>query len=192
MAIKNPFNSIVREQMSRREFIKALGLAAGAAGATLVLPGCAPQAPAPAAGTPAASLGAGMVDTSAYKKDTPWTIGRSGMGELNSWQVMATFHFDYGVKEKYKDSFGEVFTASATFDPAKQVADLEDLLTHDLDILIVQPVTGGNCVAQIEEAMSRNIPVILPGARAFHQRDWPGLRSLVTCRGQNGYGRVIS
>ena len=107
--MKNRVNTIVRSEMSRREFLKAIGVAAGA---TLILPSCVIQQPmpAPAAATPApVSLSAGMVDTSAYKKDSPWAIGRSGMGEVNSWQVMATLHFEYGVKEGTSEPFFCIF-----------------------------------------------------------------------------------
>ncbi len=167
--------------MTRREFLRAIGVGAGVAGVSLLLPSCAP-ANAPAPSTSTTSAGIGMVDTSAYKKNSPWKIARSGMGEVNSWQAIATLHFDYFVRTKYKDLFSEVYTASAVFDPSKQVADMEDLLTKNPDIMIVQPVTGGNIVAQIEQAMDRKIPVILVGARAYtdkyvsyHDRDNSGV-----------------
>jgi len=177
----NQFQTLIRDQMSRREFLKAVGLAAAGVGTTLLLPSCA--GPQTTKATPTRfEIGTGMVDTTKYRKDPPWNVARSGMGEVNSWQVIATLHFEYGVKEKYKGLFKEVYTAAAKFDPAKQVADLEDLLTHKIDILFVQPVTGGNCVAQIEQAMDRGIPVILPGARAYTDkyvsyldRDNPGV-----------------
>jgi ribose transport system substrate-binding protein len=168
MALKNEkgVTTIVRDSMSRRDFIKAVGLVAGTAGVTLILPSCA-QKPEPAKAPAGAALSTGMVDTSKYKKNSPWKVGRSGMGEVNSWQVIATLHFTYGIQTKYKGMFGDLFYAAAKFDPAKQVADMEDILTHNIDVLFCQPVTGGNCVAQIEQAMSKGIPVILPGARAY-------------------------
>jgi ribose transport system substrate-binding protein len=172
---RGPLKTIVRDQMSRRDFIKAVAAATGAA---LILPACRPAATP----TPGASeLTAGLVDTTPFKKDPPWTVGRSGMGEVNSWQVIRSHHFDYGFNRKYAGMFGEVIYTQAFFDPAQQVADLEDILTHDIDVLFVHPVSGGNAIAQIEEAMSRNIPVILGGARAYTEnyvsyvdRDNPG------------------
>jgi ribose transport system substrate-binding protein len=181
--MKNEKRVVVRNRINRREFLRLLGLGAASAGVTLFLDACSSATPEPStAGSSGAEVGLGMVDTSIYKKDPPWTIARSGMGEVNSWQAIATLHFDYYVREKYKDLFGEVHTAAATFDPAKQVSDMEDLLTQNPDIMIVQPVTGGNIVAQIEQAMSRGIPVILVGARAYtdeyvsyHDRDNAGV-----------------
>ncbi|MFV1968701.1 MAG: substrate-binding domain-containing protein, partial [Pirellulaceae bacterium] len=174
---------IARDDMDRRAFLRTVGLAAGAAGALLILPGCAPDA---APGGDILSV-AGLVDTSRFTKDPPWVIGRSGMGEVNSWQVMATNHFDYFVNQKYEGLFSDVLTASAFFDPAQQISDMEDLLTRDLDIMLVQPVTGGNITAQIEEAMDRGIPVVLTGARAYTDnyisyldRDNPGVGRLYT------------
>ncbi len=170
--------------MSRRAFIRAVGIAAGAAGTSLILPGCAPAEEVPGAEV---ELGAGFVDTSQFRKDPPWNIGRSGMGEVNSWQVISTFHFEYFVNQKYEGLFNEVHTASAFFDPAQQIADMEDLLTKDLDVMLVQPVTGGNITALIEEAMGRGIPVVLIGARAYTDnyvsyldRDNPGVGRLYT------------
>jgi len=97
-------------------------------------------------------------------------VGRSGMGEVNSWQVIRSRHYEYGWQEKYKGLFGEVYYAQAMWDPAKQVADLEDIFTHDIDVLFLLPVSGGNCITQIEEAMDRGIPVILGGARAYTEK----------------------
>jgi hypothetical protein len=45
---------------------------------------------------------------------------RDGRGQF--WQVIATLHFDYYVKTKYKDQFDEVDYLAATFDPVKQVS----------------------------------------------------------------------
>jgi ribose transport system substrate-binding protein len=195
--MNNSNRTIVRDQLNRREFLRLVGLASASAGVSLLLNSCAPASPT-ATGGGAPSLG--MVDTSAYKKDPPWVIARSGMGEVNSWQVIATLHFDYYVREKYKDLFSEVHTAAATFDPAKQVSDMEDLLTKNPDIMIVQPVTGGNIVAQIEQAMDRGIPVILVGARAYtdkyvsyHDRDNPAVGRIYAdyiCQKIGGKGSV--
>jgi ribose transport system substrate-binding protein len=159
------FKVIDQSGMSRREFLKLVGLASASTAAALILPGCAgPSAPATQA---VVEYGIGMVDTTRFKKAPPYVICRSGMGEVNSWQAIMTMHFDYAVTDKFKDKFKDVHTASAFFDPAQQVADLEDLMTYNPDVLIITPVSGGNCVAQIEAAMAKNIPVILPGARAY-------------------------
>lgn len=170
-----PNRIIVRDQMSRRDFLKAVALAAGGA---LILPACGDGQQTT---TDTTELTTGMVDTTRFKKDPPWTVGRSGMGEVNAWQVIKSLHYDYGFQEKYKDLFGDVIYTQAFFDPAQQVADLEDILTNDIDVLFVHPVSGGNAIAQIEQAMERDIPVILGGARAYTEnyvsyidRDNPG------------------
>ncbi|OGO32641.1 MAG: hypothetical protein A2Z16_04790 [Chloroflexi bacterium RBG_16_54_18] len=188
---------IVKDQLSRREFLRAVGLASASAGVALLLPSCAPAA-APTAAPAEVSLG--MVDTSIYKKDPPWHIARSGMGEVNSWQVIATLHFDYYVKTKYKEQFDQVDYLAATFDPVKQVSDMEDLIGKNPDVMIVHPVSGGNIVAQIEQAMKKNIPVILFGARAYtdkyvsyHDRDNAGVGRIYAdyiCQKLGGKGNV--
>lgn len=195
--MNNKNRIIVKDQLSRREFLRAVGLASASAGVTLLLNSCAPAAtPTPAA----AEVSLGMVDTSQYKKPSPWKIARSGMGEVNSWQVIATLHFDYYVKTKYKDLFSQVDYLAATFDPVKQVADMEDLIAKNPDIMIVHPVSGGNIVAQIEEAMGQGIPVILFGARAYtdkyvsyHDRDNAGVGRIYAdyiCQKIGGAGNV--
>ena len=195
--MKNTNRVIIKDQLNRREFLRMVGLASASAGVSLLLNSCAPAAaPTPAA----AEVSLGMVDTSKYKKEPPWKMARSGMGEVNSWQVIATVHFDYYVRTKYKDLFSEVNTLAATFDPVKQVSDMEDLLTKNPDIMIVHPVTGGNIVAQIEQAMSRDIPVILFGARAYtdkyvsyHDRDNAGVGRIYAdyiCKKIGGKGNV--
>jgi ribose transport system substrate-binding protein len=162
--VKGRKNTIVEDrQVTRRQFLKGVAAAAAAGGAVLLLPSCAGPAATP---TPA-ELTAGIVDTARYKKDPPWDVGRSGMGEVNSWQVVKTLHHNYGFTEKYAGLFGKVHYTQANWDPAQQVADLEDLLTRDIDVLFIHPVTGGNCISHIEEAMERGIPVILGGARAY-------------------------
>jgi ribose transport system substrate-binding protein len=188
---------IIKDQLSRREFLRAVGLASASAGVTLLLNSCAPAATPTAA---PAEVSLGMVDTTKYKKDPPWHIGRSGMGEVNSWQVIASLHFDYYVKTKYKDQFTQVDYLAATFDPVKQVSDMEDLIAKNPDVMIVQPVTGGNIVAQIEKAMGQGIPVILFGARAYtdkyvsyHDRDNAGVGRIYAdyvCQKIGGKGGV--
>ena len=82
-----------------------------------------------------------MVDTSVYKKASPWNIARSGMGELNSWQVSATLHFRYGVEEKYNQLLsGSPVEVQVALDPYK-INDIPDVppgaslvLTIDRDI----------------------------------------------------------
>lgn len=106
-------------------------------------------------------LAPGMVDTSQFKKDPPWTVGRAGSGDVNSWMVMFSNTFRYGIEEKYADLFENYYETGANFDPAKQISDVEDLLARDIDLLFIDPISAAALTASVERAMEQGVPVIL-------------------------------
>jgi ribose transport system substrate-binding protein len=128
----------------------------------LVAAACAPAQPAEEESEPAGGdLAPGMVDTSQYKKEPPWTVGRAGSGDVNSWMVMFSNTFRYGIEEKYGDLFEEYYETGANFDPAKQISDVEDLLAKDIDLLFIDPISAAALTASVEKAMDMGVPVIL-------------------------------
>lgn len=106
-------------------------------------------------------LAPGMVDTSEYAKEGPWTVGRAGSGDVNSWMVMFSNTFRYAVEEKYGDLFENYYETGANFDPAKQISDVEDLLARDIDLLFIDPISAAALTASVERAMEQGVPVIL-------------------------------
>ncbi|NLF66330.1 MAG: sugar ABC transporter substrate-binding protein [Chloroflexi bacterium] len=108
-----------------------------------------------------AELAPGMVDTSQYKKDPPWTVGRAGSGDVNSWMTMFSNTFRYAIEEKYGDLFENYYETGANFDPAKQISDVEDLLARDIDLLFIDPISAAALTASVEMAMEQGVPVIL-------------------------------
>lgn len=147
---------------NRRDFLKMAGLFTTAAGVTIFLPGCQPAA----APTPEAAVsGAGMVDTSAYKKDPPWTVGRAGAGDVNDWMVMLTHHYEYGIQGKYKDQFKNYYVTAANFDPNKQISDVEDLLSKNIQLLFIEPAAEAPLTAIVDKAMKQGVPVVLGSTR---------------------------
>jgi len=154
-------------EFSRREFLELAGAVAGGAAAAVLLPGCAQKPTA----TPAAeALVAGMIDTAAFKKEPPWTVARAGSGDVNAWMVLFSHCFEYGIQEKYKDLFKDYYVTGAAFDPSKQIGDLEDLLTKEIDLLFVDPISAAALVAPIEKAMDMGIPVILASTRVYSDK----------------------
>ena len=133
-----------------------LGILAG------LLSGC--KAPEPTA-TPVPELAAGMVDTTQYKKDPPWKIGRAGCGDTNAWMVSFSAHFEYSFTEKYADLVEEYYVTAAMWDPTKQISDVEDLLAKGIDLLVIDPVSEAAVVGAVENAMDAGIPVILASTR---------------------------
>lgn len=148
-------------QISRRDFLRMAGVITLAGGATIILPGCAPATPAPGS----SDLLPGLVDTSSFKKDPPWTVGRAGAGDVNDWMVMLSHHYEYAIKEKYKDQFADYYVTAANFDPSKQISDVEDLLSRNIDLLFIEPAAEAPLTAIVDKAMNQGVPVVLASTR---------------------------
>jgi ribose transport system substrate-binding protein len=106
-----------------------------------------------------------MIETSKFKKDPPWTVGRAGAGDVNDWMVMLSHHYEYSIQEKYKDQFKDYFVTAANFDPAKQISDVEDLLSRGIQLLFIEPAAEAPLTAIVEKAMSQDVPVVLASTR---------------------------
>jgi len=142
--------------------VVAVALAVCLATLVTLLSGCKAPEPTP---TPKPELAAGMVDTTKYKKEPPWTIGRAGAGDTNAWMVSFSAHFEYAFTEKYKDLVKDYLVTSAMWDPTKQISDVEDLMAKGIDLLIIDPVSEAAMVGAVENAMDAGIPVVLASTR---------------------------
>lgn len=101
-----------------------------------------------------------MVDTSAYKKDGPYTIGFSNASISNAWRVA----FQHGVlwaAGQHKDEIAHFIVTDANDDPAKQIADIQDLISQGVDLLLIAPATEDALDAVVGRAMKSGIPVVL-------------------------------
>lgn len=138
---------------SRREFLRtAAGLAI-----TLLLPGCRRNLPS----EPSVPSTAGWVETERYRKDPPWRVGRAGLNDLSSWQIMLSAHIEYAVKEKYRQYFSDYRSTSASWDVNKQILDIQRLLAADIDLLLIEPLDDAIIAAGVRQAMDASVPVIL-------------------------------
>jgi ribose transport system substrate-binding protein len=156
-----------KREITRRQFLELAGAVAGGAAAVALVQGCAQQPTA----TPAPEeLVPGMADTSVFKKDPPWTIARAGSGDVNAWMVLFSLCMEYGITDKYKDLFADYHVTGAAFDASKQINDVEDLLTKDIDLLLVDPISAAALVAPVERAMDMGIPVILVSTRVYSDK----------------------
>ena len=137
---------------SRREFLRT---AAGMA-ITVLLPACrrgtSPSFPVPG--------DTGWIETERYKKSPPWRMGRAARGDLSSWQVMLSAHIEYGVKEKYRQYFGDYRSTSANWDSNKQIQDIEMLLAAGIDVLLIDSLDDATAAAGVRQAMDAGVPVI--------------------------------
>ena len=149
-------------RLSRRDFLRAAAVATSGAAVSVILPGCKQQQATP---VPAAEVAPGMVDTTRYKKNPPWVVGRAGCGDTNSWMVSFSAHFEWSFKEKYKDLFKEYYVTACNWDPTKQISDVEDLLAKKIDLLVIDPASEAAVVGAVENAMAAGVPVLLASTR---------------------------
>jgi ribose transport system substrate-binding protein len=131
----------------------ALGLLMGA---------CTPAAPAETTGPIAVQPDAnGMIDTSAFAKEAPNTICFSNASVANAWRVAMVQNFEYGIDEaKAAGLVDNYLYADANDDPAKQIADIEDLLTKGCDVLVISAAAQDVVDPGAKKAMEMGVPVI--------------------------------
>ena len=96
-----------------------------------------------------------------FKRKAPWKIAISMPGAGNSWIVQMFEETKYAASKDKRIS--EFVVADAEWNPAKQVADLEDLLTKDVDAIIVWPVTPTALGAIVDKIAARGVAVITSG-----------------------------
>ena len=85
-------------------------------------------------------------------KGKKYTIGVSIQGSNNDWASSCYAHFKYAFGTKYADRVANVYYGESGYDDKKQIADIEDLLTKKLDLLVVQPVSETSAAGVIEKA----------------------------------------
>ena len=137
---------------SRRRFLQF----AASTAITLLLPSCdrhpPKRVPLPRSG---------WIETERYRKQPPWSLGRAGRGDVNPWMVMFGAHIEYAVVEKHRDLFARYRTASANWDPNKQIEDIQDLLAEGIDILVIDPMDTAVVTTGVQQAMDAGVPVVL-------------------------------
>jgi ribose transport system substrate-binding protein len=103
-------------------------------------------------------------DTAQYKKEPPYVIGFSNASVSNIWRV-GMAHAIEAAAARHADQIEKLIITDANDDPAKQAADIQDLMERDVDLLIVSPATAQALDPAVTRAMSRGIPVILVDRR---------------------------
>ncbi|MCC3305215.1 substrate-binding domain-containing protein [Sneathiella sp. HT1-7] len=102
-----------------------------------------------------------MVDTSAYKKEGPLKIGVAAGYMGNSWVVFTLQHIRY--EASLHDEITEVLVTDAAFNPTKQVADIEDLISKGVDLILYWPVDDKAIEGALKKAKDKGIPTINTG-----------------------------
>jgi ribose transport system substrate-binding protein len=101
-----------------------------------------------------------MVETTKWKKPGPYTIGFSNASISNAWRVA----FQHGVlwsAGQHADQIKHFFITDANDDPTKQIADIEDLTSRGVDLLLIAPATEEALNPVVGRAMKQGIPVVM-------------------------------
>jgi ribose transport system substrate-binding protein len=103
--------------------------------------------------------GAETVDTSGFapKNGDTYKIGFSDVSLVNSWRVQSRRTAEIKAEEWGVD----LIVTDAEGDAKKQIADIEDLLSQNIDALVVSPVAPEPIAPVVERAASSGIPVII-------------------------------
>ncbi len=118
----------------------------------------------------------------------------------NAWSLQLSEEFKYAIDKEYPDIVEEVYYTSSDGDAVKQVSNFEDLVAKGCDIIFVTPQTPDNLIASIDDAMSKDIKVIVHSAAISSDNytayinvsdyDW-GVKSAEFIAGAiNGKGKV--
>ena len=103
-------------------------------------------------------------DTAAYKKKGPYTIGFSNAGLGDSWRVVMLHSVERAAAE-HKAEIAHLLITDAGHDDAKQVADIQDLISRGVDLLIVSANTQKALDPVVTSAMKKGIPVVMMDRR---------------------------
>lgn len=101
------------------------------------------------------------VDTSEYQAEPPWTVGVSAGYLSNSWVVFALQHVQY--EASLHSGVADVIVTDAGFNANKQIADIEDLLSQDIDVLIFWAVDNDAIQPALNQAEAQGVPIVSVG-----------------------------
>ncbi|WP_412050161.1 substrate-binding domain-containing protein [Hoeflea sp. Naph1] len=102
-----------------------------------------------------------MVDTTQFKKEGPLKVGVSAGYLANSWVVFALQHVYW--EASLHPEVESVVVTDASFNPAKQVSDIEDLMRQDIDLLVYWPVDDASVEDVLKRAVAAGIPTVQAG-----------------------------
>ncbi len=130
------------KEVSRRQFVER----AAGAGIAMTFGACSPEA------DPTESR------EKAEFEDRRWTIGFSNASETNTWRTALREAIE---EEVDKHDNIDLLVTDANDSPAKQVADLEDLLTKGVDGLIIGAANLYVANPILDECEREGIPVVI-------------------------------
>lgn len=93
------------------------------------------------------------VATAKFKKAPPYRIGVAAGYLSNSWVVFCLQHVRYEAS-RHKE-ISEVLVTDAGFNPGKQVADIEDLISKNVSLILYWPVDEKAIQPALEKAVAQ-------------------------------------
>ena len=106
-----------------------------------------------------AFAGGGKGEAAGAKK--AYTVAFANVWEGNTWGVQSKAEFYAEVdRQKAAGRVGQVYYSNPNFNADKQVSDLEDLFTKNIDILVIQPVNPPAVTPIIEKFTAKGTIVI--------------------------------
>src|ERR1700731_17858 len=97
-------------------------------------------------------------DTSKFKKAPPYVIGFSNAGLGDSWRVVGLHSLEKAAND-HADKIKKLIITDAGHDDAKQIADIQDLISRGVDLLIVPQAPSQATIPAVTQASARGIRV---------------------------------
>lgn len=102
----------------------------------------------------------GAAETSYPPVDKPsFKIGLSNISVVNTWRVQMIEEAKY--EASLHPEIGELLITDAGGSVNKQVADIEDLIARDVDVLLVTPASDSALNGVLDKAFDAGIPVVI-------------------------------
>jgi ribose transport system substrate-binding protein len=103
-------------------------------------------------------------DTSKFKKAPPYVVGFANAGLGDSWRVVGLHSLEKAAHD-HADVVKKLLITDAGHDDAKQVADIQDLVSRGVDLLIVSANTTQALDPAVTQVTERGIPVVMVDRR---------------------------
>ena len=102
-----------------------------------------------------------QVTTTQYRKTPPYRVGVAAGYLSNSWIVFCLQHIRYEVS--LHPEIKDVIVTDAAFNPTKQAADIEDLISQNVSLILYWPVDEKAIEPALKKATSRGIGTVNTG-----------------------------
>jgi ribose transport system substrate-binding protein len=103
-------------------------------------------------------------DTAKYKKKPPYVIGFANAGLGDSWRVVGVHSLEKAAHD-HADVIKKLIITNANHDDTKQIADIQDLVSQGVDLLIVSANTAQALDAAVSRVQKQGIPVVMVDRR---------------------------